>query len=81
MRKGSLWGSDKMDTVKIYTNIIKDNMNRPEKVNKLINFGLTAAYYYVSFFKDKRIPKSRFGNPFVFEKAHIIVSSGKTKIY
>lgn len=33
-------------------------MDRPEKVNKLINFGLTAAYYYVSFFKDKRIPKS-----------------------
>ena len=58
MRKGSLWGSDKMDTIRIYTNIIKENMDRPEKVNKLINFGLTAAYYYVSFFKDKRIPKS-----------------------
>lgn len=47
-----------MDTVRIYTNIIKRNMDKPEKVNKLINFGLTIAYYYVSFFKDKRIPKS-----------------------
>ncbi|MGB9813989.1 MAG: 2-hydroxyacyl-CoA dehydratase subunit D [Thermovenabulum sp.] len=47
-----------MDTVRIYTNIIKRNMDKPEKVSKLINLGLTIAYYYVSFFKDKRIPKS-----------------------
>ncbi|MEW9083182.1 MAG: 2-hydroxyacyl-CoA dehydratase, partial [Caldanaerobacter subterraneus] len=47
-----------MDTVKIYANIIKENMDSPEKVNKLINLGLTTAYYYVSFFKDRRIPKS-----------------------
>nr|WP_281282721.1 2-hydroxyacyl-CoA dehydratase family protein [Thermosediminibacter litoriperuensis] len=33
-------------------------MDKPEKVNKLINFGLAAAYYYVNFFKDKRSPKS-----------------------
>ncbi|SFE45467.1 hypothetical protein SAMN04324257_01761 [Thermoanaerobacter thermohydrosulfuricus] len=45
-----------MDTVKIYANIIKENMDRPEKVNKLINFGLTAAYYYVTFSKTRGLP-------------------------
>lgn len=47
-----------MDVVKVYANIIKKNMDNPEKVSKLINFGLSATYYYVSLFKDKRIPKS-----------------------
>ncbi len=48
----------KMDVVRFYSNIIKRNMDKPEKINKLINFGLTTAYYYVSIFKDKRGPNS-----------------------
>lgn len=47
-----------MDPVKFYASLIKKNMERPEHVKKLINFGLSFAHHYVSLFKDKRVPQS-----------------------
>ncbi|MCG0274893.1 MAG: 2-hydroxyacyl-CoA dehydratase family protein [Thermosediminibacteraceae bacterium] len=47
-----------MDAVKSYSKFIKKNMERPEKVKKLINLGLFIAYHYVKFFRDKRLPES-----------------------
>ncbi|MFO7153176.1 MAG: 2-hydroxyacyl-CoA dehydratase family protein [Bacillota bacterium] len=47
-----------MDPVRFYSSIIKRNIKRPEKVEKLIVRGLSIAQLYVSLFKDKRLPES-----------------------
>lgn len=47
-----------MDPVRLYAAILRQNMDDPKRVGTMIDFGLSVAYYYVSIFKDKRLPRS-----------------------
>jgi len=57
-----------MDYIKLYSSIIKKNMGKPYLTRRLINLGLNIGYKYVSYFPDKRFPKSlRFLNKICFK--------------
>jgi benzoyl-CoA reductase/2-hydroxyglutaryl-CoA dehydratase subunit BcrC/BadD/HgdB len=47
-----------MDWIKTYSNIIKKNLDKPDRTSKLIKLGLDVAYRYVTLFPDRKLPKS-----------------------
>ncbi|MEG1002033.1 MAG: 2-hydroxyacyl-CoA dehydratase family protein [Clostridium sp.] len=47
-----------MDFIKIYSDILKKNMDKPEKVSKLLKLGYNAEYLNLKFMGDKDLPKS-----------------------
>ncbi|MBS6006208.1 MAG: 2-hydroxyacyl-CoA dehydratase [Clostridium baratii] len=47
-----------MDFIKIYSDIIKSNLDKPKKVTKLLKLGYNAEYLNLKFFGDKNLPKS-----------------------
>ncbi|MBS6043074.1 MAG: 2-hydroxyacyl-CoA dehydratase, partial [Clostridium baratii] len=47
-----------MDFIKIYSDIIKSNLDNPKKVTKLLKLGYNAEYLNLKFFGDKNLPKS-----------------------
>jgi benzoyl-CoA reductase/2-hydroxyglutaryl-CoA dehydratase subunit BcrC/BadD/HgdB len=47
-----------MNLVKVYSSILKNNLDNPSFASILIKFGLDVAYGYVSLFPDRRLPQS-----------------------
>ncbi len=47
-----------MDPIRLYAGILRQNMDNPKRISNMVDFGLSVAYYYVSIFRDKRVPKS-----------------------
>lgn len=47
-----------MDFLKIYSDLLKNNMDNPEKVRKMIKAGYNLEYVNLNLFGDKDLPKS-----------------------
>ena len=47
-----------MDFLKIYSDLLKNNMDHPEKVRKMIKAGYNLEYVNLNLFGDKDLPKS-----------------------
>lgn len=47
-----------MKIVEIYCDYVRRNLDKPDLVKKLINFGINAAEKYVNYFPDRRLPPS-----------------------
>ena len=47
-----------MDFIKIYSDILKKNINNPEKIKKMLKFGYNLEHFNLKFIGDKELPKS-----------------------
>lgn len=47
-----------MDFIKFYSDILKKNMDNPEKIKKMLKLGYNLEYFNLKFIGDKELPKS-----------------------